>query len=148
MAKAGGNGGEGLRRVRTALSSKKLWRWLPVAVWMAVIFYLSAQPDLPHHPEEGLDVVVKKLGHMVEYGILAGLAWWAWPSDRGEWSVRAMWGVLLFTALYAISDEMHQHLVPGRTARVLDLVFDLLGAGLALIVISGLKRYRGSLSIR
>ncbi len=134
--------------MRTVLSGKKLWRWLPVVCWLAVIFYLSAQPDLPHHPEQLVDLVAKKLGHMVEYGILAGLVWWAWPNAGHVWSIGAYRGALVFTALYAISDEGHQLLVPGRTGRILDLGFDLLGAGLALIVISGLQRYRRSLTSR
>jgi VanZ family protein len=115
---------------------------------MAVIFYLSAQPDLPHHPEGVVDLVAKKLGHMVEYGILAGLVWWAWPTDRHESSARAFRGALVFTALYAISDEVHQLLVPGRNGQVWDVAFDLLGAALGLVVISRLKRSRGSRSAR
>ncbi len=134
--------------MRAALFGRKIWRWLLVACWMAVIFYLSAQPDLPHHPEQMVDVVAKKLGHMVEYGILAGLVYWAWPNAGHVWWVGAFRGALVFTALYAISDEGHQLLVPGRTGRILDLVFDLLGAGLALIVISALRRYRRSVPMR
>ena len=61
---------------------RKAIRWLPAVVWMAAIFYLSAQPDLPHHPEATMDLIIKKLGHMLEYGILAALTLWALRGGR------------------------------------------------------------------
>jgi len=50
-----------------------LWHWLPPLVWMALIFAVSAQPDLPHAEEPWLDVLLKKAGHALAYGVLAWL---------------------------------------------------------------------------
>jgi hypothetical protein len=48
-------------------------RFAPPLLLMAAIFALSAQPDL----NSGLgawDIVLRKLAHMVEFGLL----WWLW----------------------------------------------------------------------
>ena len=47
--------------------------WLLAAAWMAMIFILSSRPQLPELERDWLDLVVKKLGHMVGYGVLAWL---------------------------------------------------------------------------
>jgi len=118
-----------------ALRVGRLWRWLSVVLWMGVIFYISAQPDLPHHPAGTVDVILKKAGHVVEYGILAGLVFWASGASAYEGSRRASFAAIAITALYAVSDEVHQWVVPGRTAHPLDVAFDLAGAAMALLVL-------------
>ena len=119
---------------------RRMARWLPALVWMVVIFYLSAQPDLPHHPEAMTDVIIKKSAHMVEYGILAGLVLWALRSDAHSTPRSHFWCALTIAGLYAISDEAHQYFVPGRNPRPMDVGFDLLGAWLTLAVIAKLLR--------
>lgn len=124
--------------MRTGWALGKLCRWVPVLVWMGLIFYLSAQPDLPHHPEGVIDLIMKKVGHMGEYSILAALVWWAWPRDGHQSWERVFPYALILSGLYAFSDEVHQLFVPGRTGQPLDLAFDLSGAALALFLISKL----------
>lgn len=111
------------------------WRWLAVVLWMAVIFYVSAQPDLPHHPQATADVILKKIAHVAEYGILAGLVYWAWGGLLGTQGKKAVLGALAVAAFYAVSDELHQGFVPGRDSQPLDVAFDLVGATLALLVV-------------
>lgn len=118
------------------MTARKLIRWLPVLLWMAVIFWLSGQADLPHHPEQWVDVVLKKGGHMAEYGILAGLVCWARPSTGDGVSRRVFLFALAVSGAYAISDEVHQFFVPGRNGQPLDVAFDLLGTLVALFWIS------------
>lgn len=101
--------------------------WLPVGLWMGLIFYLSAQPDLPH-PESGwADLLVSSAGHMFVFGVLAVL--WARALDGRR---RALVLAFTFTLIYALLDEFHQSFVPGRHADPLDLVCDGAGAALAL----------------
>jgi len=104
-----------------------LYLWLPLLAWMGLIFYLSAQPDLPH-PESGwMDLVVSSAAHAFMFGVLAIL----WARVVGAWPFG--WLVALgLTAVYAFSDEFHQTFVPGRHADPLDLVFDVLGAAVGL----------------
>ena len=116
-------------------AGKTVFRWLLVVLWMGVIFFLSHQPDLPHHPEAILDVIIKKLGHMAEYAVLAALAWWAWRRVGGTTSARAFLYAFVLAVAYAVSDEGHQYFVPGRNPQFLDVGFDVLGAGLSLLTI-------------
>jgi VanZ family protein len=112
-----------------------VFRWLVVLLWMGLIFFLSHQPDLPHHPEAILDLIIKKSGHMAEYAVLAALAWWAFRIVGGTTSTRAFLYAFVLAALYAVSDEGHQYLVPGRNPQLLDVGFDVVGAALSLLVI-------------
>jgi VanZ family protein len=110
--------------------------WLPLVLWMGVIFYFSAQPDLPHLPEALIDLVIKKLGHMAEYAVLAALAVWALRQSASATERRAFVWALLVAGSYAVSDEMHQYFVPGRNPQPLDVGFDVLGACLGLLLLS------------
>jgi VanZ family protein len=96
---------------------------------MALIFFLSAQPDLPH-PESGwADLLFSSGSHAMEYGVLAVLLALALAGRR-----RAVLVSFLVTAFYALSDEFHQSFVPGRVPDPWDLACDVAGAlvGLAL----------------
>ncbi|MFL5804169.1 MAG: VanZ family protein [Roseiflexaceae bacterium] len=106
-----------------------LARWLAVALWMAIIFTLSAQSKLPTAPDPWLDFLFKKSAHFTVFGALAVLIWralawrprgwlWAWP----------------LTVLYACSDEWHQSFVAGRHPQVTDVIIDACGAATALLV--------------
>lgn len=117
-------------------------RSLPVLAWMVVIFCVSAQPDLPHYPEAVIDVIVKKLSHMAEYGILAALSLWSLGTASSSIPRRHFLCAFVLAALYAFSDELHQRFVPGRDARALDVGFDVAGAALALFAMSTVRRAR------
>jgi VanZ family protein len=106
---------------------------------MGLIFVISAQSDLPHHPDGAVDFIVRKMGHVVEYGVLAGLVWWAWKDETEGDSQRALIGAFILSGLYAISDEVHQCFVPGRDGQLLDVGYDLLGTVLTLAVIRGVS---------
>ena len=107
--------------------------WLPALLWMGLIFYVSSRPNLPRHPDERTDFVLKKAGHGVEYGVLAFLLWRT-LANTSQTNSPARWS-FLFSLLYAISDEVHQVFVPGRSGTPLDVAFDALGAALALLLI-------------
>ena len=92
--------------------------WLPVVAWAAVIFALSSIPSLSSGLG-GWDLVLRKLAHLTEYGILGALLLRA----TGRPAV-----ALALAALYAASDEVHQHFVEGRHAAPLDVAIDTVGA--------------------
>lgn len=111
------------------LFMKKFLRFLPAFLMMVAIFAFSSIPSQVM-PNFGLgDTLVKKGGHMVGFGLLALTYWYALQLDRKRW-----WLALLFTVLYALSDEFHQSFVPGRHPSLVDaLVIDAAGAALALL---------------
>jgi len=53
--------------------------------------------------------------------------------------------VLGLTELYALSDEIHQLFVPGRTFQLMDLVLDLLGGVIGLIIYERIRAKRRQL---
>jgi VanZ like family len=95
-------------------------------LWMAVIFVLSSRDGLDSGSGR-LRFDVAKAGHLAVYFVLGALI------DRAM-SVRPVrrqaWWVLVLLVMYAITDEIHQSFVPGRTPLALDLVIDAVG-GLA-----------------
>ncbi|HID89196.1 MAG TPA: hypothetical protein EYP52_05740 [Anaerolineae bacterium] len=108
-----------------------LRRWAPPLVWMGVIYVLSAQPSLPSAPEQWLDVVLKKSGHALAYGLLAWLYLQAMRREAPP-SKRLRLLSLVLAVAYGVTDEVHQALVPGRTPRLTDVLIDGVGATLAI----------------
>ncbi len=104
------------------------WLWPPLL--MAVIFALSAQPDL----STGLglaDLVARKIAHGVVYAALCA-AWWRLLVRRLSLP-RALLVAFGLTVAYAVSDEWHQGFVPGRSPSAIDVGVDALGAGAAAV---------------
>ena len=136
--------------------------WLPVLLWMGVIFSASSDshsaahssriiapvvrwlwPDLSEEGVYGVVLLVRKCGHVAEYALLALLLWrglhgrakrpWRW-SEAGL--------ALGLTALYAASDEFHQTFVPSRQGSPWDVLLDTSSAALALLCLWGIGRWR------
>ena len=139
--------------------------WLPVLIWMAVIFCGSSDPAsfqrssriiepflrwlLPNISAASVHAVVvavRKTAHLTEYALLTLLLWRALASRLNQelrawrWT-EATWALVL-VILYAASDEFHQSFVPSRDASVRDVLIDTLGGLLALIFLWILGRWR------
>jgi VanZ family protein len=115
-------------------------RYAPPLVLMAVIFALSAQPDL----NSGLgtwDTIGRKLVHMGTYGLL----WWLWWRALGR---RAPALAVAITLAYAVTDELHQHFVPGRHGTPVDVAIDAAGVALAILAVSRGRRRSAARSRR
>lgn len=113
-------------------TASRLDPWLPPFVVMAVIFLLSAQPDL----NSGLgtiDLVGRKIVHMSEYALLCLLWWRALRTVAAP--TRALAFAFLLTVGYAVSDEVHQLSVHGRHGSPVDVAIDATGAAIAAILI-------------
>ena len=100
--------------------------WLPTLGYCALIFWLSSSstPVLPP-AFYGADKVL----HAIEYAILGILLARSIFSSKPRLSKGAL--VILIVALatlYGISDEVHQALVPGRSASAWDVLADGVGA--------------------
>ncbi len=119
---------------------RSFWRcwgryWLPVVFWMGVIFLVSARTkaDMPYYPDDILDWPLKKSAHLLEYGVLTLLLWWAISGSMGDrakgW---AFWVIPIVCVAYAASDEYHQSFVAGRGSSVFDVLIDTVGILLAL----------------
>ncbi len=88
--------------------------------------------DQPNHSQ--LLLLFRKFGHFAVFGTLGALVFLlllTWKN--GLW--HKYLASLSFTLLYAITDEVHQLFVEGRSGRVSDVMIDLLGA---LILCTGI----------
>jgi VanZ family protein len=102
-----------------------------VVVWIATALFPQATPaqiELAH----GL---IRKLGHLTEYAVLAALWFRALHTGRRLQSTPSALAALAISAAWAIADELHQTLVPSRTASPLDVLLDTTGATLSLLAL-------------
>lgn len=130
--------------------------WLPILVWLAVIFSASADSRsyqhsstlfeplihwlFPHMPQAQVEIIhhcFRKCAHLTEYAILALLFWRALHKPVKKSSRPWRWeeaGLSLsFVFLYAATDEFHQIFVPTRTPLVSDVLIDTSGGAIALL---------------
>ena len=137
--------------------------WLPVLVWMGVIFSASGDPSsfehssrliapivrwlFPHLPAASVDEIVfvcRKCAHLTEYSFLGVLFWRALRKPTAEdgrpWRWAEARQAVLLVALYAASDEVHQLFVPNRQASIVDVMIDTTGAVLGLGLLWGAGR--------
>ena len=146
------------------MNTRRILAWFPVILWMSLIFFASTdagspkrtsriigpilrwiKPDISPETISNIQHVVRKGAHLFEYGVLASLAWLARRFERKnwrEWSWREFRVIVLFCAIYAATDELHQQFVSSRHASPLDVALDTTGAVAALLAIWMLGRWR------
>lgn len=108
--------------------------WLPVGVWVLTIFIFSSIPTKPVSEVYWKDFFVKKLAHIVEYGILSTLIYRALINFGMDKKRSAIYSVLS-AIFYGITDEFHQSFTPGREPKARDIIFDTIGASSAIYLI-------------
>lgn len=106
--------------------------WLPVAAYMAALFWLSSRPVLPEASLLPDWLNHDWLHHGLAYAGLALVTLRAVRGDRARIGVAALFIAWLIATVYGITDELHQAFVPGRTPDIRDVVADAAGAALAL----------------
>ena len=139
--------------------------WLPVVLWMGLIFGGSTDvmsshrtsrfigpllrwliPNISDETIGAVQTVVRKGGHVAEYSVLAVLIWRArrkwFKHDSRPWSWREVARIVLYSGLYAATDEFHQWFIPSRGASVWDALLDILGAAAGLLLLWRLGRAR------
>ncbi|MGE8203763.1 VanZ family protein [Heyndrickxia sp. NPDC080065] len=112
-------------------------------VWLIFIFVITASPSATG--EHTLNIIQKylgfneqvastvnffgrKLAHIVVFGMLSVILFFVFKERKLFWS----W---FFTTLYAVTDELHQLLVEGRTPSIYDVVLDSFAAIIALLLL-------------
>ena len=137
--------------------------WLPILLWLGVMFVgstnlMSAEhtsryivpfllwlkPGMSPHTIWIILVFVRKCAHVTEYAVLALLLWRAFRSVPALHTKTSMvYGVVLMgCALFAASDEFHQTFVKSRTPSVRDVLLDISGALLGLLIGASFTRHR------
>ena len=138
-----------------------LWRYGPLVLWMAFIFFASTGafagentsriirplllwlfPDISEERIAAVHFITRKVAHFLEYAVLALLAARAFSSSSQP-TLRRHWFLisLLLVVLYSLSDEYHQSFVQGRGASIYDSFIDMAG-GLTMLLAYALWRRR------
>ena len=110
-------------------------RYAPPLVVMALIFALSATPDLSSGLGT-LDVVLRKVAHVAIFALL-----WLTVARATDWRRPVLAAVI--AVAYAASDELHQSFVEGRHGTPVDVMIDSVGIGLAALAWVLTARRRG-----
>lgn len=97
---------------------------------MVVIFYFSSRSTTGIGTNETDRFLILKSFHLIEYAILAFLLLFAIYKTKL---------VIFISYLYAISDEIHQAFVPGRTSRFRDTLIDLIGILIGVFIFTKIK---------
>lgn len=134
---------------------------LAVVAWMIVIFSMSHQEakqsselststtqkiferlhptfnELPEEKKQKLvkttETAVRKTAHMSEYFVLSALIIIALLFNNITHKKRALLAIALCCA-YAVTDEIHQIFIDGRSCKVTDILIDTFGAALCAVI--------------
>jgi VanZ family protein len=118
--------------------------WLPVIVWSAVILWASTDSFSSSESRgwlasavgaelaDALNIAIRKLGHVVAYGILGILAW------RAD---RRLVVALSVALIVAVTDESRQSMTRLRTGSAWDVLLDVIAAwlGILLLIRAGMR---------
>ena len=93
-------------------------------------------PDASPEAVYVLHVIVRKCGHLVEYAVVALLAFRAVRGRRPEpWRLSWALAAIAIAAVFATADELRQSLTTTRTGTPGDVAVDVTGACLAMLAL-------------
>jgi len=103
-------------------------------LWATIIFFLSDQQVLPGFSVSIYDFIFKKSAHMFVYAVLYLLLFRAYKKTNGnKITKRHYLFPILISFVYALVDELHQSIVPGRHPTIRDAGYDMLGVATVLL---------------
>jgi VanZ family protein len=151
-----------MARTRPSIQIRVARAWALVAAWVLVVLWLGGadfgavqtsgmlghlirffDPDMPWEEFQQLHHTLRKAAHVVEYAVLALLAFRAMWLTFHTLLGRIAGLALLLVLVVATADETRQALLGGRTGSAGDVLLDATGALAALgIVLLYMRRRR------
>ena len=137
-------------------NKKIIISWILLALWMAFIFYMSSCNGNVSSDQSGtiayvlhnilginysdkLIFIIRKCAHVSEFFILSILV----INLVSKYNVKHIYFIsFIVCVLYASSDEFHQLFVPGRSGLVTDVLIDLIGVVLGLLLVFLIRCFR------
>lgn len=145
---------------------KRVINIILVLLWMIIVFMLSGQvavesSDISNSVTRWLikvifnniseqqidalilklDPVIRKLAHFTLY-MIGGILNLNLVNEYKERMKYTKITSIIIGVTYAITDELHQCFVPGRSAEIRDVYIDSLGILLGVLIMSGLKLFK------
>lgn len=103
-----------------------LFYWFPIFIYCLLIYIQSSYPS-----SEKISSIpyFDKILHFAAYAFLGGLLLRALKTLPIKNNIRLVMILsITLSALYGISDEIHQHYVPYRDADIMDALADIIGS--------------------
>jgi VanZ family protein len=135
-------------------SNPKVNPWIWVVAWMGLIFFFSTDlfsgsqtsriigpllkwfvPDISDDSIAAVQLVARKIAHLLEYAILSILICRALVKcgDMQSLPLAALGQSVVFAAVYAALDEWHQSWTDERFGSLLDVAIDSAGATIGAV---------------
>ena len=154
------------------MKKKRLFLFIPVILWMTVIFWFSANNGVESSSQsaritlgiaavvdkvfhlgmtdqqrmqmsEGMTFIVRKVAYFSEYMILALLVRTALAGCFVRLKAGGQYAVtLVWVFVYAAMDELHQYFVPGRCCSIWDVFIDTTGGITGILIVMVVRHFR------
>ncbi len=130
--------------------------WTLLILWMLFIFIMSSFNGIMSSNQSGsiatliynifnisdtakVSFIIRKCAHVSEFFILGILV----INLVSKYNVKHIYLIsFIICVLYASSDEFHQLFVPGRSGQVTDVLIDLIGVVLGLLLVFLIRCFR------
>ena len=149
-------------KTKKLILGKKVLFIILLLLWMGLIFYFSHQPSEVSSETSGgaiefilkitnitdgmseqekielidsMQHIVRKLAHFTIY-LIGGVIIYGLVFQYEKNSKKIIFYSLLIGILYAISDEIHQYFIPGRSNEIKDVLIDSLGLLIGIIFVN------------
>ena len=141
----------------------KIFKLILIIIWMVAIFMFSAQQGtesgetsrkftvaivqivsgkslaLDDPFVEGIQLVIRKMAHFSIYTIGGFLIMNYAYTTKNTTKQKVLYSIA-FGGGYAVTDELHQFFVPGRSAQVLDVGIDTAGFIIGIIIYLAIRK--------
>lgn len=143
------------------VNKKQIIYVLLIIIWMAIVFIFSNQPSdvssktsgsitekvvqaitkdnkkITQNQRDTIETVIRKCAHFGLY-LIGGILTTSFINTTNVQGKRIIIYAILFIFVYAITDELHQLFVPGRSGEIRDVIIDTVGGscGTLLFIIS------------
>ena len=147
----------------------KIFKIILIMIWMITIFIFSSQKgtesgdtsrkftiiiiqiitgktlELNSPFVEGVQLFIRKFAHFTIYAI-GGFLIMNYADSTDKTMKQKMLYSIGFGGTYAITDELHQFFVPGRSGNIIDVGIDTLGVITGTLIYVGLKSLIGKIA--
>ena len=148
------------------LNKKQIIYMLLIIIWMVIVFTFSNQPADVSSKQSGgitekvvkvitkdkkkitqsqrdvIETIVRKCAHFVLY-LIGGFLVANYLSTTKVQDKHIILYSIMFAMFYAITDEVHQLFVPGRSGELNDVLIDTAGSSVGTMIYWMIKKLKG-----
>jgi len=120
--------------IRLIIWCKPFAKYLLI-IWVLMIIIVSSIPSIPTLKVHTARSVIRLdyLIHFFEYGLLTFMAFLHFVSSEFRLNYKKIILITVSIILFAVIDELHQKLIPGRSFNVKDIISDIAGILAAVV---------------